>query len=286
MKKYFKLMRIHHYLKNGLIFLPLIFSGKLFNIPLLTTTLFGLVAFCLTASIVYIVNDIKDIENDKKHPSKCKRPLATGQISINQAYLLIGILTVMILGCNYLGGNKPLMWMYLIVYLGINILYSFGGKNIALLDVTILVSGFLIRVLYGAIITNLTVSSWMYLTVMTMSFYLGLGKRRNEMAIHGNNSREVLKQYNFEFLDKNMYMCLGLTLTFYSLWCVDVATIASYGTNKMMWTIPLVMLICMRYSLIIEGNSEGDPVDIINKDKMLQILIGVYMSILFFVIYL
>ena len=114
----------------------------------------------------------------------------------------------------------------------LNLLYSFGLKNVPVADIAILVSGFLLRVLYGSSITGIEISKWLYLTVIAMSFYLGLGKRRNELEKHGGEStRKVLEAYNKNFLDKNMYMCLSLAIVFYSLWCTDPNTISLYNNN-------------------------------------------------------
>ena len=137
----------------------------------------------------------------------------------------------------------------------------------------ILALGFLIRVLYGGALINVEVSNWLFLTVLSISFYLGLGKRRNELIAQektGNTTRSVLKYYNKEFLDKNMYMCLSMTIIFYSLWCQDL------NSDYIMWTIPIVLLICMKYSLNIESNSSGDPVEVLLKDKILMLLVGIY----------
>ena len=261
MKNYLKLMRVHHYLKNVLIFLPLVFSQNLFDVTLLKKTILGFLSFSILSSIVYIVNDIQDVEKDRAHPTKCKRPIASGAVSVKEAYILAVVIAVLGITLNYFAcGFNLLGWGFVILYVGLNFAYSMGLKNLPIIDITILVSGFLIRVLYGSAVTAIEVSNWLYLTVISMSFYLGLGKRRNELVTQGSKSRKVLKFYNHDFLDKNMYMCLGLTIVFYSLWCVDSTTIARYSNSNIVWTVPLVMLICMKYSLNVEGNSDGDQV--------------------------
>lgn len=287
MKNYLKLMRVHHYLKNVLIFLPLFFSQNLFNVSLLKNALLGFLSFSILSSIVYIVNDIQDVEKDRKHPKKCKRPIASGAVWVKEAYILAIVIAV-IGGCfNYLAcGINIKGWILVFVYLGINFAYSMGFKNLPIIDITILVSGFLIRVLYGSAVTSIEVSKWLYLTVISMSFYLGLGKRRNELKTQGSETRKVLKYYNHDFLDKNMYMCLGLTIVFYSLWCVDSTTIERYSNSNFVWTVPLVMLICMKYSLNVEGESDGDPVSVLLNDKILMGMVFFYSIIVLFMIYL
>lgn len=287
MKKYLKLMRIHHYIKNGLIFTPLIFSGSLFNQDLLFKSILGFVAFSLIASAIYIINDIQDVEQDRLHPTKCKRPLAANEISLTNAKVLAGILIVVAISVNYFVANNAwVAWTSLILYLLLNLAYSNGLKNLPIIDIAILVSGFVFRVLYGAGITGIEISSWLYLTVIAMSFYLGLGKRRNELIKQKNASRKVLKYYNQGFLDKNMYISLGLTIAFYSLWTVDPVTIARLSNDYLVWTVPLVILICMKYSLNIEGDSDGDPVEVIIKDKVLMGMGTLFMFITLGIIYI
>ena len=271
-----KLMRPHHYIKNGLLFLPLVFSGNLLNKDFLIVLMIGFLAFCLSSSVIYIINDIFDVEKDKLHPKKCKRPIASGEISIKFAWVLAILLLAVVVALNYIiASNNIGAWVLLGLYIVLNFAYSMGLKQIPLLDIAILVSGFLIRVLYGASIINVVVSNWLYLTVIAMAFYLGLGKRRNEMARTGSDTRKVLQFYNYNFLDKNMYLANALTIIFYSLWCVDAGTIARFS-NKLIWTVPLVMLISMKYSLNIEGNSDGDPVDVVLSDKILVVLAMIY----------
>ncbi|MEX3745327.1 MULTISPECIES: UbiA prenyltransferase family protein [Lysinibacillus] len=287
MQKYLKLMRVHHYMKNGLIFTPLIFSGNLFDIDLLFKSFLGFLAFSLVASAIYIINDIQDIELDRLHPTKCKRPLAANLISLTNAKVLTITLVIIAMVINvYAADNGFISWASLISYLMLNLAYSNGLKNYPIIDVAILVSGFVLRVLYGAGITGIEISNWLYLTVIAMSFYLGLGKRRNELIKQKNVSRKVLKYYNQGFLDKNMYMSLALTITFYSLWTVDPVTIARLSNDYLVWTVPLVILICMKYSLNIEGDSDGDPVEVIIKDKVLMGMVALFVLITLGIIYI
>lgn len=286
MKKYLKLMRIHHYLKNGLIFLPLIFSSQLFQLNILENTVLGFLAFSLSASSIYIFNDIHDYEFDRKHEVKRKRPIASGEVSVSSAVYLALFLLVLAALLNYLSsGQNLLAWIFIITYIVLNLFYSLGLKNVPLLDVAILVAGYLLRVLYGAEIASIAISKWLYLTVISMSFYLGLGKRRNELVRQGDTMRKVLQHYNHSFLDKNMYVFLSLTIVFYALWCIDPVTIATHSTENIVWTVPLVMLICMKYSLNIERVSDGDPVDVLLSDKVLMGLTFFYGICMMLIIY-
>ncbi len=285
--KYLKLIRIKHYIKNALIFLPLIFSGMMTNFELFVNTFLGALTFCFLSSTIYIINDIRDIENDRAHPTKRKRPIASGEIPVKTASIIAGILLIISFITNYCVARFDIMpWAYAILYFLLNIAYSMGLKNVPIADIAILVSGFLIRVLYGSVITGIEISNWLYLSVMSMSFYLGLGKRRNELARSSNvSSRKVLKFYTYGFLDKNMYMCLALTVMFYSLWSIDKVTVARIGNSRLIWSVPLLILCCMKYSLNIESNSDGDPVEVILHDKMLIFLSGFLMLFMIAVIY-
>jgi len=281
---YLKLMRLKHYLKNFLIFFPLIFSGNLFNIRNLFLSIVGFFVFSLVCSIAYIINDIKDKDNDKLHSKKKYRPIACSKITIKEAIILIFVLIVLCISCVICIDIKLYSLFLLFVYLIINILYSFGLKNIALLDIIILAMGFVLRVLFGASIIDVEVSNWLYLTVMAMAFYLALGKRRGEI-LKSNNTREVLKYYNKEFLDKSMYMCLAIAIVFYSLWTVDVNVMNRINSN-LVWTVSIVIIICMRYSMIVENDSDGDPVEVVLHDKFLLLSILFYGLILVGLLYI
>lgn len=273
-KAYLKLMRVKHYIKNVLVFFPLFFGEKIFDKAKFTNALLGFIAFSLIASVVYIVNDISDVDKDRRHPTKKNRPIASGAVSIKEAVTLAVICCTLSLLINIFLHQ---VWGVVIVllYLVLNIAYSRGLKNIPLVDVVILVSGFLLRVIYGAVLTDINISSWLYLTVISGSFFMGLGKRRNEMVRQGDQgkTRIVLKYYSYDFLDKNMYVCLALTEVFYALWTV------SKGNSLLVWTVPLVIIILMKYSLSIEGNSDGDPIEVILHDKWI-ILMGVIFVIM------
>ena len=130
-------------------------------------------------------------------------------------------------------------------------------------------------------LVEVEISNWLYLTVMSMAFYLALGKRRNEL-IKTTETRDVLKLYTKDFLDKNMYVCLGLTIAFYALWATDITTINNVGSNLLAFTVPLVIIICMKYSLNLEQGKSGDPVEVLVKDKLLMILVAIYMSIILY----
>ena len=288
-KSYIKLMRVHHYIKNVLIFLPIIFSKNIFNFGMMRNTVLGAIAFSLMASMVYIINDIIDVEEDRKHIKKKNRPIASGKVSIKEAWILVIVLLVIstLINIVLIKTSEQIGRWTLVIFYGyliMNILYSVKLKYIPILDITILTLGFLLRVIYGSQIIGVGTSNWLYLTVLAVSFYMGLGKRRNELIKNGSQGRKVLKHYNKEFLDRNMYMCISLGIVFYSLWCIDINA-AINGFINIIYTVPLVIVICMKYSLIVEGDSLGDPVDVILSDKILMLLILVYALLVFSIIF-
>ena len=281
--KYLKLMRVFHYTKNILIFLPLVFSGNLFNITMLIDCMLAFLAFSFMTSVVYITNDISDIQQDKMHPKKRERPLASGAITIANANILRIVLFIVAVILSLLSSKYHILANAILgLYFILNWMYSKGLKNQPLVDVAILATGFVLRVLYGSAINDIVVSNWLYLTIITFAFYLGLGKRRNEFRnLKGNDdTRKVLKQYNYEFLNNNMYMCLTSGIIFYALWTLD-----SPSTNVLIWTVPLLILVVMKYNLIIEGASDGDPVEVLLSDKLLLGLVLLVGCIMLFGVY-
>lgn len=286
MKNYMKLFRVSHYLKNVLIFAPLFFSNGLLDVNKLLLLIYMTIPFCLISSVIYVINDINDVEKDRNHPVKCKRPIASGAISVKNAkicvFLLIALSSIMLISTLFLGRFQLEAVILIGIYFVINLMYSKGMKNIPIVDVVILAVGYLIRILYGASIIGVEISSWLYLTTLTGALYLGIGKRRNELRSQGGkDTRKVLNLYNYNFLDKNMYMFLGLTITFYALWAIQTAY------PFMIWTVIIIIVIFMKYSLDIEGvDSEGNPMDVIKNDKTLLLLAILYALTVFAIIYL
>lgn len=285
MNAYIKLMRPHHYIKNLLVFAALACSGHFFELRRLLAGCAGFAAFCMVSSVVYIVNDIRDMEKDKLHPVKCRRPLPAGLVSRRGARILAALLLAAAAACNALvlqGLSTALLASYLLL----NLAYSFGLKNVPILDVTILMTGFLLRMFYGAVVTGIEVSGWLYMTVIAISFYFALGKRRNESKnLKSGSTRKVLEAYPISFLDRSMNMCLTLAIVFYALWSTDEKTVAAHGMYLSL-TVPIVLLIVLKYSLNIEGESDGDPVEVLLHDKVLLALCAVYFAVMFALLYI
>ncbi len=270
MKKYLDLIRIKHWIKNILIFIPII-SARILDCNNILRCCLGWISFCFLSSFIYIINDLKDLEKDKMHSRKRNRPLPSGRIKKNTAT----VIAILMISCSLIINtivngniiNIPFFW--LLGYLIINILYSFGFKNLIIWDVMILATSYIIRIYYGASLVDVQVSNWLFLTVLNASLFLGLGKRKKEME-QKENVREVLKEYNASFLDKFQYLCLALTLVFYSLWTIE------QNIKYLIITIPIITIIFMKYCLMIEKSDEGDPTTILYQDKSLLLLCGLY----------
>lgn len=278
MKKYIRLIRVKQYIKNGLIFTAAFFAGTMMRKEIFFHLLIGFAAFSCICSSVYILNDIRDVEKDRRHPIKCRRPIASGEISVKSAavigvvLLISGYLLLSLIQGAWIGKAH----YYVFLYLFLNAGYSLGLKNVPILDILILASGFIIRVLYGAALCGTWVSNWLYLTVFMISLYMGTGKRRNErMAEAGGETRKVLRFYSLSYLEKIMQMSMVLAITFYSLWSASMAERNSYA-SYMIWTVPLVLAIVMRYEMLVEKAVYGDPTDILLMDRPIQILAGLY----------
>lgn len=289
MKTYMQLLRVHHYLKNGLIFLPLLFSGRLFQFQLLVETIVGYISFSLIASSIYIYNDIQDIEKDKLHPLKKNRPIASGVISKKKA-TIVGVIVFLLALFIQLGGylyfhNVGFIYatIIMLIYFVMNVFYSKGLKNIPIIDVMILAFGFVLRVLYGGALTDTEISNWLFLTVLSICMFAGFGKRRNEMIKNKSQSRKVLQEYTKNFLDKSMYLFLSLALVFYSLWCTNGFRFME--TNLLTYSVLFVIFIVLKYALTIEQDSYGDPIDVILKDKTLMVVSTIYIVYMVVAIY-
>ena len=279
MNAYIRLLRPRHCIKNVLVLLPLVFSGRLLEAAPLGQGAVAFAAFCLLASLIYIVNDIRDAERDRQHPTKCRRPIASGAVPKSHAAAEAGALLLLLAALGIWGRFSRESWLCLGAYLVLNLGYSLGLKNVPILDIAILVSGYLLRVLFGSAVTGIATSGWLYLTVTSVAFYMGLSKRRGELRTSSASTRRVLRYYNDAFLSQNMQVCLTLAIVFYSLWSVDKGT-------GLMWTVPLVICICLRYSMTVEGSSDGDPVEVIFQDRVLLALGVVFAAVTLALLYL
>jgi 4-hydroxybenzoate polyprenyltransferase len=286
LKNIINLIRLKHYVKNILIFIPLIFSLNFTKADLFLNEILAFISFSLAASFVYVINDIVDKDKDRLHPVKKNRPIASGALSSLQAMCVAVVLIAVSLWIANMLNTRTLF--IVMAYLISNILYSFWLKNVPIIDVSLIALGFLLRVLMGGAAISVPISKWLLLTIMTLSFYLGFAKRRNEMSKVNstNETRKVLKEYNANFLDKAMNSMMTLSVAFYALWSIDAQVVKTFNSDKLIATVPFVLIGMFRYSLIIEGDSYGDPTDVLLSDRLLQLVILGYIVFVFLLIYI
>ena len=280
-KEYLNLFRIHQWIKNVFIFVPLVFSKNLFNFDLLLIVTAGFLEFCLASSLVYVINDIIDIESDKQHPVKKKRPLASGKISKKAAVYSIIVLLIVIIALHPLFDH--LFDILLLSYILLNIFYSIKLKNIVIIDIFSIATGFMIRIISGAVVINVEISSWLILTTMFISLFLGVMKRRSELALANTSTRKVLAEYSFTFSDQMATIAAAGVIICYALYSVAARTVTIFGTDRLIFTTPFVVFGIFRYMYLVYMNAKGE-----NTSKILvsdlPMIINVLLYILFSVL--
>jgi 4-hydroxybenzoate polyprenyltransferase len=267
-----KTMRPRQWVKSVIVFAALVFDGKLLdlNLFLLTTVVF--LAFCLISSSVYIMNDLVDIEKDRQHPRKQTRPLPSGRLDPRFAAVAAVILGMVSLSAAFL--VNPWVGAVLLAYLAQNVAYSFWLKNIVIIDVMVLSLGFLLRVVAGVIVVQVTnFSPWLYICVTLLALFLGFGKRRQEIVLledDAGNHRASLAEYNLPMLDQIMAMITTSTLIAYTFYSFDAAT--SLAHNKMLLTVPFVFYFLARYLYLVHvRHLGGAPDELLLEDKPLLV---------------
>ena len=287
MKAFLKMIRPHQYIKNLLVFFPLFFAKKITDVMLLQSAAMAFISFCFAASTIYIFNDIRDIEKDKVHPKKKFRPIASGAVSVKAAIITDIIFLAVALAIAFLTGTR--MGIIILVYLGINLFYSLGMKNIAILDIFAVSTGFLLRLLsgteYGAV-AGILPSHWIIIMTFLLSLFLAIAKRRDDLVLaeSGLDVRKSISGYSLEFINGVMSIMSAVIIVSYLLYTLDPAVQAHYGSKNVYATTFFVILGLLRYMQItfVEKKS-GSPTDIVYKDRFLQISILAWIvSFLFF----
>ena len=260
-----KLVRPKQWVKNSFVFAPLIFAGEFLHPDSVYSTLLAAFLFCIAASAVYIVNDLKDIEKDRIHPEKSKkRPLASGQVSPQSAIILLILLYIVLIS---FWAVVPNVIYVIFIYLALNWAYTFKLKHEPVIEIFIVAFGFVLRVYAGAIALTVPVSHWMFITTLSISLYLASIKRRQELLQSGSQSRGVLAYYSVTLIDRFAEMSAVTAVVFYSLYAMEVQP-------KLVVTVPLVIFGLFRYWYIVETLKGGEsPTDVIIQDK--QILLTV-----------
>lgn len=263
-------MRCKQYLKNFFVFVSPLFAGKLLHADIAICAILAFVAFCCASSVVYIVNDIADREKDRQHPVKCRRPIASGALSVPNAVMCGVMLLAVALGISFYV-RLELLWIVL-AYLIMNLAYSFGLKHIVIVDVLIIAFGFVLRAFAGVAATGVGVTSWFVLCIFTLSLFLALAKRRGELVLlrhERGKQRKVLKNYSLVFLDQIMAVVCAIMLTSYALFAQNASMTTGGGHSfGMLLTLPLVMYGVFRYMFLVHMRGLGEkPEDVLVHDK-------------------
>ena len=280
MRKYLKLFRVEQWIKNLFVFLPVFFAGKVLQELHLLQSLIAFVIFSLTASAIYIINDYRDISSDRLHPEKKHRPLASGAISKSQAKGIMMALFIVILGCCFIayeviGGGIWKFYGVIAFYFLMNLAYTFRLKQIAIVDITIIAVGFVLRIFAGGYITGIVISQWAVLLTFVLALVLAMGKRRGELvnaAISGK-SRKALDGYNVQFADIALSMSVTLAIISYLMFTVQPDVQQKFG-NKIFYTFIFVVFAFLRYlQQTLVYNKTESPTKIVYKDRYIQITI-------------
>ena len=282
------IMRPKQYIKNIFILLPLFFAGQITNTVLLVNALVAFVAFSLSASAVYILNDYKDIKEDRKHPKKKFRPLASGLISKNIALSLMIIL--LIIGFTLMATISTKALVILSIYVILNIAYSLKLKRIALLDVTIIAIGFVLRLFVGSFAYEIPLKIWIVIMTFLLALFLALAKRRDDVQIFiksGNKMRKSVDGYNLQLIDGAMMVMSSVVIVAYLLYTTSQEIIEKFQNENLYLTTLFVIFGLMRYLQItlVEKNS-GSPTETIFKDKIMQINLVLWVLSFVWIIYI
>lgn len=275
-KDFMKLVRIKHYVKNLFIFLPTFFGLKFLDINILEKNVIAFLAFCLVSSSIYILNDIVDIENDKKHPEKRNRPLASGKVSVKEAQTISFILFVSGILIALFFNNLEVFYLFL-TYTVINILYTFWIKHIGIIDVFTIAIGFVIRILIGGASGDIKINSWIIIMTFLLALFLGFAKRRDDLLIAqktGRSMRKSVDGYNLQFVDSILVITSAVTLVSYLMYTLSEQTIIRYESDNIFITSIFVLMGILRYlQLSITFGKSGSPTDTLFKDRIIQISI-------------
>ncbi len=274
-------MRPEQWLKNGFVLAPMVFSGLLHDPGVWSRSILAVAAFCAASSAVYLINDVLDREADRRHPSKCHRPIAASEVSVGAALAAAGTLAAAAMATAFvLGGWFPVV---LGGYIVLVVLYSAALKRVVFIDVLVLAAGFVLRVVGGAVAIDVPVSRWLLLCAYLLALYLALGKRRSELALLGGDAgthREVLGHYSLGLVDQAISVVLGATVLAYTLYTVAPDTVAKVGSEGLMATVPVVLYGLFRYLYLLHRHDlGGSPTRVLATDRPLLITVLVWLGV-------
>jgi len=263
------------------------FAGEILNLHKIVNVCWGFLAFSFVASSIYIINDYRDREDDRKHPVKCKRPLASGAVSPRLALLICGILIIAGFSIAWLVRDK--FFFVLMIYFLINLGYSLGLKAIPILDIIILAIGFVLRIKAGSVITMDPLSEWIVIMVFLLAVFMAIGKRRDDVLLKlssGTDMRKAIKGYNLEFLNTLLALVCAVIIVAYFMYTMSDDVKQRMGTYRLYYTCLFVMAGIMRYLQIIFVSADsGSPTKILYKDRFIQITLLLWIASYIAIIY-
>ena len=291
MKIYFELLRIKSWVKNGFLFLPLVFALKLLEQDLFISVVIAFFSFSFCSSFIYIINDVLDAKADALHPRKKNRPIPSGKISSRLA-LMIGVGCLAISFGLVFSFAISVFFSYIILcYLFLNIAYVLVLKNIHLIELFVVAINFVLRVLAGCFVISVAPSNWILVVTFFLSLLFVLVKRRAELVVLGTNAaahRKVLKYYSEGFLDKLILIAATITITAYILYSIDPKVTFLLKTNSLIYTSVFVVIGVFRFVQLSEGKEfegEGDPTTLLFKDRFTQLVLLTWLISLFLLLY-
>jgi 4-hydroxybenzoate polyprenyltransferase len=276
-----RLMRPYQWVKNAFVFTGLLFGHAWRDPHLVEQVMVVFIAFCLVSSAIYTLNDIVDLEQDRHHPKKSRRPLASGAVSISAAFMLAALLGTLGLSLAYFAA--PTVLMIMLGYALMNIAYSLRFKHVVILDVFIIATGFMLRILAGTLGVGIPPSQWLLLCGLMVTLFLGFTKRRAEIIALTDDKtahRKVLEHYSPVLLDKMIGITAAGLIMSYSLYTMNADTIRIHHTTNLIYTVPFVMYGVFRYIYLLHHQSRGgDPSHDLVRDPHLFIAVGAWLIV-------
>ncbi len=285
------LVRPQQWLKNIFVFLPIFFDGRLGDISCLEGAVATFVMYGFVAGSIYCLNDIRDVESDRRHPVKCKRPIASGKVPVKVGYCVMVLSPVLAVLVSLLLGPavRPAVLANVGIYFMLNLAYCFWLKRIALVDVFVVSVGFVLRVLAGGVATGVWVSPWIILMTFLLALFLSFAKRRDDVLIYeqtGEKMRFNIASYNMEFMNMAITMVGVITIVCYIMYTVSSDVVGRMGTSNLYLTIVFVLAGVLRYLqlTVVERNS-GSPTKVLVCDRFIQACIAGWVVAFIVIIY-
>lgn len=287
-KDIFNLLRVNQWVKNLFVFIPIFFAGDLLKAGKLVDVFFAFFAFCFVASSIYIVNDLQDLEADRQHPEKLKRPLAAGVVKPQAAKVIFVILLIVGLWLSY--QTRSLAFSFVLLsYFVLNISYSLGLKRLSIVEILIVSSGFVLRAVGGGIVANVEVSQWMLMMIFLLAIFLALAKRRDDLLVSKNSDRLIRKSiqfYNLEYINALLIMMAGIIIVSYLMYVISPEVINRFHSKYLYITSIFVIAGVMRYlQITLVENKSGSPTRILYYDNFIRVTVLLWITTFYLIIY-